>query len=85
MTTGKVTQVLDSVEWRANDAYGTLVVVTRRSGRARLKVVVDGSARQNSIYALGVMIGAFGFMLAGTALDLGIPVSVNPTKQPGER
>jgi hypothetical protein len=68
---GRVTQVLDSVEWRAHDAYGTLVVVTRRSGRARLKVIVDGSARQNSIYALGVMVGAFGFMLVGTALNLG--------------
>ena len=68
---GSVTQVLDSVEWRAKDADGTLVIVTRRNGRARLKVIVDGSRRENSIIAMGIMLGTFGIMSVGTALNPG--------------
>ena len=68
---GKVTQVLDSVEWRANNADGTLLIVTRRNGRARLKVVVDGSRKETSITAIGIMVGTFGIMGVGTALNLG--------------
>jgi hypothetical protein len=68
---GTVTQVLDSVEWRAKDADGSIVIVTRRGDRARLKVIVDGSRRETSIIALGVMLGTFSFMGVATAFNLG--------------
>jgi hypothetical protein len=62
---GEVTQVLDSVEWRARDSHRTLVVVTRRNGRTRLKVVLDGSGQETIITTLGLFVGTFATLVVG--------------------
>ncbi|MGH7472042.1 MAG: hypothetical protein ACRENP_29175 [Longimicrobiales bacterium] len=73
---GEVTQVLDSVEWRARDAHRTLVVVTRRSGRTRLKVVLDGSGQETMITTAGLFIGTVGTLAVVRAIGLDGPAGI---------
>ena len=66
---GEVGEVLDTVEWRARDMYRTRMTITRRSGRTRIRVFLEGDRAQSLLFTLGGAAGAMASLVLAAGVN----------------
>jgi hypothetical protein len=68
---GQISQVLETVEWRASSALAkTRLSVTRGESRTRIRVAVDADTVEGITIAVGSMTGVLGTLVVGALLPV---------------
>jgi hypothetical protein len=64
---GQVSQVLETIEWRAGS---TRLSLTPAEGRTRIRVIVDADYAENATIGFGSVSGILGTMMVGSLLSI---------------